>query len=427
MTESRLVNGGWRVVPVPTPGPFWGRTAVSAVGAGSAGITDRPSRGLLTILTILAMGSVGACTPDVSDGSGIAQAVAQPSPIPDLELVTVVAAGGGYEYGTGRDADVLSDGRVVYVDRQGARVHIFSADGRYSHSFGSRGGGPGEFETPVWVEVGPDDRIAVSDFVSLRVTVFDVDGNVLHTVPTEFPKATPTIHWGSAHLYVHIQGEADIGNGVESVNKVDRVVFGEGRTARTELDVAVPFGHLFEGDSATCPGCALLPGPHGGIAFISKRPRYRVVEFARDLSVLGVWGRDDRAQPIYTPEEQEQFVRTNQQMYEALNLGDWKGEAPRFRPHIQEGGVAFDHRGRMWALPVVSPGEHRVLEVFGADGVFLGQVEPPVPEGVDGAAGTSRFSRELTSIRIRGDRLIAMTTDEWDVPVILVWRIRGGA
>ncbi|MGD8866385.1 MAG: hypothetical protein PVI01_02125 [Gemmatimonadales bacterium] len=73
------------------------------------------------------------------------------------------------------DVGILPDGGVVVLDMGNRRVLRFGPDGVYLGSFGGPGDGPGQFVTPLFLEVA-GDRIYVLDSALNRVTAFDTAG-----------------------------------------------------------------------------------------------------------------------------------------------------------------------------------------------------------------------------------------------------------
>lgn len=73
------------------------------------------------------------------------------------------------------DVGILPDGGVVVLDMGNRRVLRFGPDGVYLGSFGGPGDGPGQFATPLFLEVA-GDRIYVLDSALNRVTAFDTAG-----------------------------------------------------------------------------------------------------------------------------------------------------------------------------------------------------------------------------------------------------------
>jgi DNA-binding beta-propeller fold protein YncE len=76
---------------------------------------------------------------------------------------------------------VLSpSGEIFVADGYGQeRIHRFSSQGELLLSWGSKGLGPGQFDTPHGIWVDRRDRVLVADRANNRVQIFDVDGGFL--------------------------------------------------------------------------------------------------------------------------------------------------------------------------------------------------------------------------------------------------------
>ncbi len=78
------------------------------------------------------------------------------------------------------DVCMAPSGELYVADGYGnSSVHRFSADGEYITSFGSPGGGPGQFRVPHSVSVSRDGRVYVADRENNRVQVFTPEGEFL--------------------------------------------------------------------------------------------------------------------------------------------------------------------------------------------------------------------------------------------------------
>jgi len=70
--------------------------------------------------------------------------------------------------------------QLCYVSDAGAhRVLAFDLQGRLVARFGSRGTGPGQFNTPSHVCCGPDDSLVIADSLNFRVQQIGLDGTPL--------------------------------------------------------------------------------------------------------------------------------------------------------------------------------------------------------------------------------------------------------
>ena len=91
-------------------------------------------------------------------------------------------------------ARVRSDGVLVNADFGNDRVQAIDASGRSLWSFGSHGGGPGQFDEPQDIAFGPTDILFVVD--DSRVQVFDR----AHELIGEWPGTPSSDHLGSLAL-----------------------------------------------------------------------------------------------------------------------------------------------------------------------------------------------------------------------------------
>ena len=78
----------------------------------------------------------------------------------------------------------LPDGRIAVANAGTQQVKLFGADGGHLASLGRRGGGPGEFQVPMWVGAH-GDSLLVWDAAVERLTVYDAAGKLGRT--TQFP------------------------------------------------------------------------------------------------------------------------------------------------------------------------------------------------------------------------------------------------
>lgn len=98
----------------------------------------------------------------------------------------------------------LPDGRIAVANAGTQQVRLFGPDGEHVASLGRRGGGPGEFQIPLWVG-SRGDSILVWDAMLERLTVFDGTGKLARTaqfpsVGGSFPSVVGTYPDGSLLL-----------------------------------------------------------------------------------------------------------------------------------------------------------------------------------------------------------------------------------
>ena len=70
-------------------------------------------------------------------------------------------------------------GQLFIVDRDIRDVFVYSEDGEFQYSFGSRGSDPGEFECPVCICIGQDGLVYVGAYENGCILVFQQDGQFI--------------------------------------------------------------------------------------------------------------------------------------------------------------------------------------------------------------------------------------------------------
>jgi DNA-binding beta-propeller fold protein YncE len=85
------------------------------------------------------------------------------------------------------DVAVAENGDLFISDGEGANTRVvkFSKDGKYIMTWGTKGSGPGQLETPHNIAIDSKGNIWVADRGNKRVQEFDKDGNFLNQM-TQF-------------------------------------------------------------------------------------------------------------------------------------------------------------------------------------------------------------------------------------------------
>ncbi|HEX5241225.1 MAG TPA: 6-bladed beta-propeller [Candidatus Limnocylindrales bacterium] len=177
-------------------------------------------------------------------------------------------------------AAVGSNGDIYVSDGYGnAQIHVFDADGRHRHSWGSPGSGPGQFNTvhSVFIDHDDDDRIYAADRYNNRVQFFSRDGEYLGEwgglrLPQSIRKG-PNGEWVVAelsHRVTILDGSGEViarwGDGVPT----DDAPIGGVELALPDAPSRAP---MVTGKVHTDPGPGLFCAPHG-IAIDSRGSFY---------------------------------------------------------------------------------------------------------------------------------------------------------
>jgi len=71
-----------------------------------------------------------------------------------------------------------ADGWLLVPDTGNHRVAVFDQDGRYHHSFGRQGQGPGEFEM-FYMQSVTGDTVTIFDIMQMRTTIYRTNGTLI--------------------------------------------------------------------------------------------------------------------------------------------------------------------------------------------------------------------------------------------------------
>ena len=101
-----------------------------------------------------------------------------------LTLGTAGVAGDGPDtFNQPSDALVAPNGDIFVADGHGgdsnARIVKFDKDGKFIKTWGKKGSGPGEFDTPHGLVMDPQGRLLVADRGNSRIQAFDQEGKFL--------------------------------------------------------------------------------------------------------------------------------------------------------------------------------------------------------------------------------------------------------
>jgi hypothetical protein len=100
-----------------------------------------------------------------------------------------------YQFGQIAGIDVDEEGRIYVMDQQAREVRVFGVDGRFLHSMGKPGSGPGELSQGAGpVLVGPDGTIAVPDIMNQRINLYSPLGEPTGSTPLAMTDGIP-VRW----------------------------------------------------------------------------------------------------------------------------------------------------------------------------------------------------------------------------------------
>jgi sugar lactone lactonase YvrE len=136
-------------------------------------------------MTVDRDGNVWVTDAQVKDGKGNQVFKFSPDGKLLMTLGKPGVAGGGNDVFSGPcDVAVAGNGNIFVADGHIADVPVnrivkFSKDGTFMKAWGTRGSGPGEFDTPHSLAIDSRGRIFVADRSNSRIQIFDQDGRFL--------------------------------------------------------------------------------------------------------------------------------------------------------------------------------------------------------------------------------------------------------
>ncbi len=310
-----------------------------------------------------------------------------------------------------------SKGRIYVLDTHATEVRVFDSDGSFLHSFGTKGEGPGEFLFPSDLSIGFDDRLWVLDDGTSRYSVFEPDGTFVESHPRR------------------VRGRSGLkGTVVEDGSYVDwGLEFPEGRFSSHAVyhpivyspgfrstDSLPPVEHYWDMlPNGTAPLMYFGSSPVGavdekGSIWFANSREYRIFRRTLEGDTTLVFSRPSEAAPV--EESHRDYVREQLSRAPDLLAGHLEG-LPQTRPLLQL--IVPDNAGHLFVfVDVAGEPEGTVVDVFRADGVFLGSVRMPV--------SVPLIPPRLVTAYAKLDYLFVVSKDEFDAPFLSRLKINKG-
>ena len=311
-----------------------------------------------------------------------------------------------------------AQGRILVLDNQARELRIFDAQGTHLRTVGGRGGGPGEFQTPVGLALAPDGRIWIVDSGNGRYSVLDAEAEFV----TSWPRALGFMAWPWPTGFDDRGRLLDVAGPDELVEvAADGALLD--RFALPTAEVESVRARNAQGNmvlSAVAPFRPRLQwrfDPRGYL-WSAMGHEMRFVQQTLEGDTVRIIRRAHDPVPVSRIEADsaEAFLRE----MVATSAGEGATiEGDLSSPAVKPAFVTFhlDDEGRVWVEPSRARGEPRTVEVFDTDGSFLGSIA--VDQGL-GLLTVRPFWRE--------GAMTALVTDPNGVPTVVRYRIerRGG-
>ncbi len=327
-----------------------------------------------------------------------------------LDHVVQPADGTSGELGNPRSVALYVDGRIAVQEEEPAEIKLFDAKGKFLHTIGRQGAGPGEFQVPTIFATGT--RLVVHDSKLARVTLFTLDGKLIRSFPGTCCNGGP-LPFLDARSRISAPafgaGKGGKGRAYYMVfdtlgRKVDSLDFPSAMEAK-EWKVPVTGGMMTFGVPLAPVNRHLLL-PDGTLIF-GRTDRYELLVSHAGRDTTRIFGRRGmKGFPIPGNYRDSIFHARTDRLQ-----GDKSKVSESDMPSVFDlwNDLARDGSGNIW---VHSGGGHRGparFDVFAPAGTFLGSVPAPWTFGL----ATSWV----------GDRVAVIDEDTDGLPRVRVFRI----
>ena len=276
-----------------------------------------------------------------------------------------------------------SQGKLFVLDIHESCVKIYDINGKYLKKFGSKGGGPGEFQLAYNIAVDPENNIAINEVGNRRFSLFDNNGIHLKTIP--FQKMVRNFKIGPLGKYYIETHDLDFsGKGALfqisqfSPDLKEEIVVGSARIqdekyskeGNTRRNIPVPFH----------PKLVWSVFPSGNI-LVARSGDYGMKIFSPDLKLIKDIHHKGEREKV-TKQDQETFFAgikgrspEGKRIRGASNFIRIRTEFPKYKPYFSN--ITIDHEGFILVHTYKKEDQNQIIDVFTKDGKFINKVKIP--------------------------------------------------
>ena len=324
--------------------------------------------------------------------------------------------------GTGPDVfgaisviEVDAEGRFYAFERQAQELRVFAVDGSHVRTLGRKGGGPGEFEQVIGMDWAPDGNLWVVDPGNSRISVFDTAGTyvdshrtlggfIISPWPGGFDDLGQFYNYGVdtsnedgfAIVLVRFDDQMEPVDSVAIPRWQGKENFFElvGEGGHSRMRTTVPFS----------PGLTSKFVRGTRHIWFALTGEYEIYQTSMAGDTVRVISRAFDPLPVTGEDMDSALVRLKWFTDQGGEVD--RSKIPNTKPGLQQFYV--DDRGQIFVTPVTERAlTGRVLDVFDAEGRYLGRLELPFQ------------LRSYPTPIFRDGKLYATTIDEFEVPYLV--------
>jgi len=291
--------------------------------------------GWIMATTVLVALASGQTTSKVVDGITIVTNGKKPSPPPGKptklildEIYTIDSSSPGNNFSNITALAVRPDGSVFIVDSKESRVLAFDGKGKYRLTFGKKGQGPGELNTPVGISISPNDEVIVEDALNQRLAFFTLEGKFLRHLSTAKARGLNGILMDSqGRIVARSMGLAEGGQLTMDVKTYDKDLNPKRPLA------SVAFGNPLQGGINPFSAMSTVYALDGrGNLFFGTQKGYQIKVIDFDGKAARTIERDFDPVPI-TKEDKEEMLNLVQVNAGGVNVKDMIAWPDVFPPY----------------------------------------------------------------------------------------------
>lgn len=88
-----------------------------------------------------------------------------------------------YMFSELRSVQVDDQENIYALDMKEIKVRVYDKSGKHLRTFGNKGKGPGEIDTPLRMEMTPEKNLVIEDFASAKFVFFSLEGACVKEIP----------------------------------------------------------------------------------------------------------------------------------------------------------------------------------------------------------------------------------------------------
>jgi hypothetical protein len=323
----------------------------------------------------------------------------------------------------------LSDGRLAVANNRAPDIRVFDAQGRHLHTFGQRGEGPEDFDSPVLMGTLPGDTLLVVDRLLRRINLYDPDqgfirGSTADTDIEGYLLTAGMFSSGSVMVRRQVWTE-DLPNGFFRFPVQYRSValdgslehdFGEFPGDETLFSAQQVEGGVMTLSGGSPFGKSPATAVSGDRFFYGSQDAYEIQVRTQDGTLTRIVRRDKPPAPVTDAhidallEDMEAEADDSDQMREYRRM---YREAPRPEYHPAHGFLYADTLGYLWVEEYRLPGEDvRRTTIFDPEGRMVGSVVIPNRFQIYEIGNDYLLGRWVDDLGVEYLRLYALTRPE---------------